>query len=235
MRTLRRFTLDPHENLVVLRDHADRLGFSLCGAAPLGRVREYCHPSLLEALPERITQAIALGFRLSDATMDSLLDRPTPLYAFHYNRANALIDSRALDLMTTLQEQGFQALPIPASQVVDQGSQRGHVMHKLVAVEAGLGFIGRSNLFVAPAFGARIRLATVFTDLPLESSARQPFGCGECRLCLRRCPAGAIGERPEDYRLDLCDTKIRGFQRIMFVTKGICGVCQSACRGRQPA
>lgn len=225
------FDRDPAANLAALVDLARALGFADAGFAPLPRIRDACHPSLLESLPPRATGAVALVFPLSSGILDSLIDRPTPLYSFHYNRANAFIDSRCLDLMTALQAEGRLAIPIPASQVVDRGSQHGHVMHKLVAHAAGLGWIGRSNLLVTPRHGARIRLASLFTDLPLPELPVMDDRCGACDACVRRCPAGAIGDTPGAFRLDLCATRLRGYQRIMFVSKDICGICQSACRG----
>lgn len=224
------FTDRPERNLEAARDLAVSLGFADAGFAPLWAIRDACHPSLLAALPKRTTGAISLVYPLSGGILDSLIDKPTPLYSFHYNRVNALIDSRALDLMTALQGEGFLAIPIPASQVVDRGSQRGHAMHKIVAAAAGLGFIGRSNLLVTRAHGARVRLASLFTDLSLPQPRAMADGCGECRACVKRCPAGAIGETAAAFRLDLCATRLRGYQRLMFVSKDICGICQSACR-----
>jgi reductive dehalogenase len=70
-----------------------------------------------------------------------------------------------------------------------------------VAVEAGLGELGRLGTLITPGFGPRIRLATVTTDIPLESDSPIDIGvqefCRTCRKCAFCCPSGSIpkGER----------------------------------------
>jgi epoxyqueuosine reductase QueG len=217
------------ENQQALTTLCKSLGFTDVGYVPLKQISEALHPSLREIITSKITGAIAFVFHLSDAIMDSIVDHPTALYSFHYNRVNHWIDTKILDVMTEIQNAGVAALPIPASQVVDRGSQRGHVMHKIVALEAGLGWIGRNNLLVTKKHGARVRLGTLLTGLPLVPSKKLPFSCGTCSNCVATCPAKAIGESPEEFRLDLCDMQIRSFKQRMFVTQGICGICQTAC------
>ncbi|MDE7005690.1 MAG: tRNA epoxyqueuosine(34) reductase QueG [Alistipes sp.] len=65
---------------------------------------------------------------------------------------------------------------------------------KQLAVEAGLGWIGRQSLLVTPQFGSYILLGvlllcdeTEHCDLPFEGSR-----CGRCRNCIDSCPTGAI-------------------------------------------
>ncbi|WP_300462638.1 reductive dehalogenase domain-containing protein [Desulfobacula sp.] len=48
-----------------------------------------------------------------------------------------------------------------------------------LAIDAGLGEIARNGLLVTPAFGPRVRLAKVFTDMPLISDMPMEFGVWE--------------------------------------------------------
>jgi len=70
-----------------------------------------------------------------------------------------------------------------------------------LAIDAGLGEIGRLGLLLTPEFGARQRLCKVFTDLPLAVDKPIDFGmqrfCETCLSCAHVCPAQAIprGER----------------------------------------
>ncbi|MHC5057633.1 MAG: 4Fe-4S double cluster binding domain-containing protein [Planctomycetota bacterium] len=70
-----------------------------------------------------------------------------------------------------------------------------------LAVDAGLGVMGRSGLLLTRGHGACLRLCKVFTDLPLEPDAPEPEGaeaaCGACGLCAEACPVGAISSDPE--------------------------------------
>jgi epoxyqueuosine reductase len=205
-------------------------GAALFGVADL---RSFKKEELLLS-PELIDRhpfAISVGYHLSDAILDEIEDRPTPLYFQHYQRTNILLDTIGLILNNAIQTLGFQAVPIPASQLVDWEKQRGHLSHKHVARAAGMGWIGRNNLLVNERFGARIRLLTVLTDLPLQVHSRSARDCGSCHACVAVCPAGAIKERPEDFDHLRCYEQLKVFSKTLRFSHHICGVCIKACRG----
>jgi epoxyqueuosine reductase QueG len=124
-------------------------------------------------------------------------------------------------------------MPIPASQIVDWKTQRGHLSHKHVARAAGLGWIGRNNLLVNEKYGSRIRLVTILTNLPLISDTPSLKDCGTCRRCLSVCPAGAIAEQQEDFDHLRCYEQLKAFTKTLHFSHHICGVCVKACRGRR--
>ena len=67
--------------------------------------------------------------------------------------------------------------------------------HKMVANLAGMGWIGKSSLFVTPDFGPRVRLTSLLTDAPFEPSVPMldaKNGCEDCHLCVDACPVKAI-------------------------------------------
>ena len=65
---------------------------------------------------------------------------------------------------------------------------------KQLAVEAGLGWIGRQSLLVTPRFGSYVLLGELI--LTEEADAYDtPFAenrCGTCRRCVDACPTGAV-------------------------------------------
>ncbi len=65
-----------------------------------------------------------------------------------------------------------------------------------LAVNAGLGELGRHGLLIHEEYGSRIHLAVVTTDLPLAVGAPVDIGVDDfCRLCLkcaRNCPSYSI-------------------------------------------
>jgi len=228
-----KLSADPAANLELLREYALASGISSFGICDTAAIRDCFHPSLSEnPAVAGMGRAISMAFHLSDAIMEGISMEPTPLYAMHYNRVNSFLDNCALAVATIIQNSGHSAIPVAASQIVDKGSQRGHLNHKVVARAAGLGHIGRNNLLVTPEFGSRVRLVTVLTNAPLDVTAAASSDCGSCRACISACPAGAIGESVSDFSLARCVEAISRFQRIMFVAKGICGVCVRACGGR---
>lgn len=75
------------------------------------------------------------------------------------------------------------------------------------ALEAGLGEYGRNGLLITPELGPRLRIGKIFTDLPLDHDAPQPFGvtefCRVCDRCAQACPATAIPDgEPTEVRLN---------------------------------
>lgn len=70
-----------------------------------------------------------------------------------------------------------------------------------LAMQAGLGDLGRNGLLITPQFGPRVRISKVITDLPLIPDSPIDFGvtrfCGVCKKCATRCPSQSIkfGER----------------------------------------
>jgi epoxyqueuosine reductase QueG len=222
---------DEARNYSRLKDYSLDLGASLFGVANVKSLRRgfiFLSPETVDSLP----YGISLGIRLSDRVIEDLEDRPTRLYLHHYRQINYLLDRLALEISSFIQEEGWQALPIPASQVLDWEKQKGHLSHKKVAQEAGLGWIGRSNLLVSPEYGARIRLVTILTDFPLQCDQPQEGNCGSCRECLSVCPAGAIKENQKDFDLGACFEQLRYFRKRDNIAHYICGLCVKACRGK---
>ncbi|MFI3281708.1 MAG: tRNA epoxyqueuosine(34) reductase QueG [Rikenellaceae bacterium] len=109
------------------------------------------------------------------------------------------------------------------------------LLEKQLAVEAGLGWIGRQSLLITPQHGSFVLLGVLILsdevdnyDSPLEAA-----GCGQCRLCIESCPCGAIlANRTLDSRLCIsaltveCDT-CHGRQLSGWLFG--CDQCQSCC------
>ena len=207
-------------------------GGSLFGVADLRSFKKgeiLLPPSLIDQL----SYGISVGFHLSDAIVEEISNQPTPLYFHHYQRVNILLDTIGLIVTSAIQGLGYQAVPIPASQIVDWKTQKGHLSHKHIARAAGLGWIGRNNLLVNKEFGSRIRLVTLLTDLPLVINSPSIKNCGSCRDCLSVCPAGAIKEQPEEFDHLRCYEQLRIFAKTLHFSHNICGVCVKACRGKR--
>lgn len=205
-------------------------GVSLFGVADIQAFKkDILH--LKKGTIDSFVSGVSLAIRLSNSVLEEIEDRPTQLYFHHYRQANFFLDRVAFRLVHFIQGMGCDALPIPASQIVDWEHQQGHLSHKKVAIEAGLGWIGRNNLLVNPNYGARIRLVTVLTDLPLKHDHPVEGDCSECRKCLAVCPAGAIKERQEDFDHLKCFEQLRLFKKRDHIGQYICGVCVKACRG----
>ncbi len=223
---------NPQQNNAKLEALCHQWGSSLFGVAdPRSFKKEevLLPPSCIDRLP----YAISVGFHLSDAVLEEIENQPTPLYFHHYQRVNILLDTIGLIVTSAIQDLGYQAMPIAASQIVDWKTQKAHLSHKHVAQAAGLGWIGRNNLLVNEQFGSRIRLATILTDIPLVVNPTSTKDCGSCLDCLSVCPAGAIKERQKDFDHLRCYEQLRTFAKTLRFSHNICGVCVKACRGKR--
>lgn len=68
------------------------------------------------------------------------------------------------------------------------------ILEKQLAVEAGLGWIGRQSLLITPRFGSYVLLGELVINEVVDIYD-QPFvgsRCGKCNNCVDSCPTGAI-------------------------------------------
>jgi epoxyqueuosine reductase len=215
-----------------LKEFVLQQGASLFGVARTSSLPERFF-SITTEVKQGLYRIISIAFHLSDRILEDLINGPTKLYFFHYQRVNVFLDEAGLKVTSFIQDHGWDALPIPASQIVDWERQRGHVSHKHAAEQAGLGWIGRNNLLVNPRFGSRVRLVTILTNMPLKVDAPLPFGCHDCYACLSSCPARSIKERPEDFDHLGCYQQIKALVKAAGISQNVCGLCMKACLGKR--
>lgn len=187
---------------------------------------------------ESLDYAVSIVVKLSDYVISQIDTAPTYTYFHHYRTANALLDRLTLLLGKHIEEHGGLYMPIPASQTVNgHDTYAGEFSHKKAAVYAGLGSIGKHALFLHKRYGPCVRLATVFTNLPL--AVGQPLSeslCDGCNQCVKSCPAQAIYGKEfswEDPDASLLDKKAcsdymkRHYQHIG--RGSVCGICMKNC------
>ncbi len=220
--------LDSYEKLKSL---ALKEGASVFGVADVTSVKE---TFLIEpkSVLAGLDYGISIGVRLADRVLETIINEPTKIYAFHYKRINSLLDEISIKISNFIQDNGFSAFPIPASQVEDWDRQRAAVSHRAIGHLAGLGFIGRSGLLVNPKFGARVRYATSLTNYPLKADGPVVGDCGDCRECVEVCPVSAIKKETKDLDLTACRQLLKGFANKAGIGHSICGICVKACTGK---
>jgi epoxyqueuosine reductase len=101
---------------------------------------------------------------------------------------------------------------------------------KAWAVMAGLGWIGKSRLFISKEHGPRLRLRGILTDIALGDSSAEILSddnCGQCTECARACPAGAIGSNGVNRKK--CGACALNHRKISEKAYAYCTACTSSC------
>jgi epoxyqueuosine reductase QueG len=222
--------MDKNKNYLAFKKICLKEGLDLFGVADIRQIKQefQISPKTLQNLD----QAICLGLRLSQSVLSEMEEKPTKLYFHHYKIINSFLDQAALKLGNLIQKKGYAALPIPATQIIDWEKNSAHLSHRKLGVLAGLGWIGRNNLLVNEKLGSQFRLVSILTDMPLAADKPIKKDCGNCRLCVKICPAGAICESAAGFDHKKCFDKLKTFQAQRQVEQFVCGVCVNICRGK---
>jgi epoxyqueuosine reductase QueG len=228
-----------------LEREAKELGADLFGVADLTTAQDFVCKQGGEYLG-KFSRAISIGIRLLDAVVDELYRRDDPAvahtYTALYKSVNSRLDHIGLSLAKRIQEKGYKAYVIPASQTLDTKKLTGVFSHKLAANLAGLGWIGKSCLLITPNYGPRIRLATILTDAPLKAGSSIGEQCKDCIKCVGVCPAKAltgvpfIPSEPREVRFNahLCKS-YRKKREEKLGEVFLCGLCVYVCPHGRPS
>ncbi|UCE29573.1 MAG: reductive dehalogenase [Candidatus Bathyarchaeota archaeon] len=172
-------------------DRIKRLGqvFGACdiGVASIDEQRRFVYSHDRSGkqinLPEEIEYVIVILIQ-----MDYLALMTSPRLPASITKGNAYSRAAfAADcLAETISNLGYQAIP----------SVNSIGLSVPLAVLAGLGEFGRNGLLIHPKFGQSVRIAKVFTDIPLIPDSPTSFGvadfCRVCRKCAKSCPSRSI-------------------------------------------
>ena len=190
---------------------------------------------------------ISIGRKLDNDIINAIAGGPTLAYWKHYSDTNVYLAGLVTDIADKLNTLGVNSLAIlPTSSRVDRSpvyasTLRHDFSHKMVGTRAGLGWIGKSDLFISTRFGPRLRLASILVGNPLRP-LQPPIDssrCGKCHVCVEACPAHAITGKPWDIRTDRdqyydafkCQAKALELTRAAIGQDEheICGICISVC------
>ena len=184
--------------------------------------------------------AVSLLVRFHRAELEGVEHGPTRAYYAGYRRVNDVLDAAASALVGALRTGGYRAESVAATireedyGSIDDWCNVPVFAHKTAATRAGLGWVGKTALFVSPTLGPCVRLATVFTDLALDAGTPvESGGCGSCRRCVDACPAGAGKDvtwraglpRAQLYDVKACERETDKHEGL----GGVCGVCIAVC------
>ena len=166
-----------HGEMGWLADHADvrrRLDGSgiLEGAKSVVCVaRSYARSAQEEAKDPDLARSIALYARGQD-----------------YHKG---VRKKLRRLAAFLRGLGTEDAPVHARPMIDDAP----ILERAWAARAGLGFVGKNGMLIAPGMGSLLLLGEVVTTLALTPDTPMDERCGACTRCLEACPTQAF-ERP---------------------------------------
>ncbi len=215
-------------------DYAFSLGADVFGVADLDYLRDY--PTYPDGLLDGFSRGIVVGVKISDAVFDGLPETRA-LYARQYTVANEILDRIAFKIVRFIEKRGFNAIPIPASKKLKDGHWSSFISHKAIARAAGLGWIGKNLLLITKEYGPRIRMASVLTDMPLETGEPVKRRCGRCTECIESCIVNALKDvdfvdfpkREDVFDVDRCADRLNEFASDPDIGVMVCGMCVKVC------
>lgn len=238
-------TMDAKE----VKDVARRCGADLVGIASMDRFEPLPpeqHPA--QIFPE-CRSVIVLGRRILRGALRGVEEGTNfhstyAMFGFRWLEDNFL-SKTTYDVTCAIETCGFEAVPLfgyaidgmPTGRPVAPGKPAPNVIVDLefAAQAAGLGEMGLGGFFLTPEYGPRQRFALILTDAALEPDpVRGKTICGDCGLCAKACPFGAI--RLEQQT----SVGVPGRQmKVAFVDYAVCRSCpngamQGPGRGSRP-
>jgi epoxyqueuosine reductase len=190
---------------------------------------------------------ISIGKKLDDGIIDKIKDGPTIEYYNYYNQVNKELAELTHKIESDLINSGLEAKAIEPTVKRPEEKYKNYlktltvdISHKLVATRAGLGWIGKTDLFISEKFGPRLRLVSILLKqnpdtvaVPINESR-----CGGCTICIEKCPAKAASgklwnintHRDEFFDAQKCRKKCSELAKLRLnVDERICGLCVAVC------
>jgi len=141
-------------------------------------------------IPKSLNRVIALAF---EEDYYAIANSPGRLASAACGNGYSRMAFTASTLAEFIRGLGYRAIP----------AGNGVGLSVPMAIDAGLGQLGRLGFLITPKFGPRVRLAKVITDMPLVPDAPIDFGvtefCESCQLCAEHCPSQSISNGPRTW------------------------------------
>jgi epoxyqueuosine reductase QueG len=207
-------------------------GVDLVGAAPIERFVDLPESGRPTAFLPEAQSVIVLGSQLFEVLTRKLTAYRKvgdvsfrDFYDAHNQTVVRDLEQTAYRLARYLTNQGYPSINV-GMDLTDYRTITAAFSFKHAAIQAGLGVRGKNGLLLTPRYGPRVKLGAVFTRAPLEGSPILDDDlCGDCDICVKVCPSGALKEpapdRTPNYDRFVCCS--------FHTANGGCGMCMSKC------
>lgn len=186
-------------------------------------------PDGARVIPKEMKYAIVM---LHEMDYDGIKTGPTMTEMAATRMAYSNIAITTISLAEFIRSLGYNAIP----------SANDTALNIPLAVDAGLGQLGRNAKLITPWYGPRTRISKVITDLPLLPDQPIDFGvkkfCLDCQKCAEHCPVKAIPLDGPDFEpkgnysnAGVCQWNLKHDKCRAYWTSTAtnCGLCISVC------
>ena len=179
---------------------------------------------------------VCVARRYQRTADDEAGDPETARHIARYARGHDyhnFLRKRLRKLAVFLRTLGTDEHPVEARAILDDTP----ILERAWAARAGLGFVGKNGLLIAPGLGSFVLLGEVVTTLDLPPGTPMTERCGSCTRCLDACPTSAFA-RPFVLDARRCVSYLTIEQRAPIPVElrdGVgehlfgCDDCQSVC------
>lgn len=200
-------------------------------------------------LPEKFSlfvRGISILRKLDSDILNKNKNGPTRAYFHHYEEINEELRLVINKISSKLKDLGINCIGRkPTSDDSEINAKysktlRTEISHKMVATRAGLGWIGKTDLFISRELGPRLRLASILLEEPIKIDSKpvEKSECKSCIVCVDHCPAKAGNGKEWDIYTDR-DTFFNAFKcrdicrrlakKNLDLNMSLCGRCVAIC------
>lgn len=213
-----------------IRDYLLKLGASSVGFADISDITPI----------ESFNTGIVFYINHQAENIDTVRQGPTYPYLYGHLKLNEDLDEIAIKGEKFLKNKGFKAYAQTTERIKNEViNNSSKLPHKTIATKAGLGWIGKSALFITNEYGPAVRLSSILTDAKLDYGiAIESSKCGECMICYDTCPGKAISgipwnsnlSREDIYSHEKCEDTAKKLSLDVFGKEDtMCGICMNIC------
>ena len=213
---------DPKAMAAAIKEKARSLGAELVG------ITEVTEDAVYEGYEAPHGSAICIGLSMD---RDEMAEAPHERAAIEVMRAYQEVSRIAIEVSEHIRDLGW-----PAKAYGNPNSTE--ILHIPLAINAGLGELGKHGSIISKEYGSNFRLAAVMTDLPLAYDERVDIGvddlCLSCRRCVLDCPPDALYDDKQWVRG--VERWYVDFDRCIpyFVKTFGCAICIEVCPWSEP-
>ena len=211
---------DPRAVAQQIKAKALQIGAHLVGISKIGE------DALYEGESVPYKYAISLGTAMD---RDEMLHVPQVRAATEVMRMYRIGSRTAIRLAAYIRSLGWPA------QAYADGED---VLQIPLALQAGLGQLGKHGSVISKEYGSNFRLAAIFTDMPLACDEPADIGvddvCATCQRCVLDCPPDAIFREKQLVRGEV--KWYVDFDKCIpyFAKTAGCGICIEVCPWSEP-